>query len=324
MRRLQRAAAAAVHLRRGLCGRLTARRCSPLPACRLRHLSRVSPQQGPDAGQLAALFDRFLELRAVFCINRFLSGWCAAADTFAAAVLSPLHAACTRSPYCLHAACMRSLAARCQGPAPAAARAQRAPTNRQPPLPPASQVSGRAAGAGAAGQPGGLSGLWLPRQGALPLVWSAGCALFSAQLAAALRPALPRLQPHTPAALVPCPRPHAAAAFPPAAGPHAQAWDQLSPAEQAEASAFVDRVESAWGVRFEPGHTPGLPFMAHAWEPLRCGGVVGGAPRAGWQGSRWRLRVPLRPCGLTLRRLPPPAAATWQGVAQAPGALPGD
>lgn len=50
-----------------------------------------------------------------------------------------------------------------------------------------------------------------------------------------------------------------------------QVWSELSDEEAAAARAFVRRVEATWGVRFEEGYTHGLPFMAHAWEPLRCG-----------------------------------------------------
>jgi hypothetical protein len=47
-------------------------------------------------------------------------------------------------------------------------------------------------------------------------------------------------------------------------------WEDLSPADMATASAFVDAVQEAWGVSYAPGRTPGLSFMAHLWEPLRA------------------------------------------------------
>jgi hypothetical protein len=44
---------------------------------------------------------------------------------------------------------------------------------------------------------------------------------------------------------------------------------ELSAAQQAEIRRFVDQVEDAWGMQFEPGYDPDLRFMAHVWEPLR-------------------------------------------------------
>lgn len=42
--------------------------------CRTRHLSRLN-EDSPDITHLAAHFERFFELRNVFCIRQFLSGW---------------------------------------------------------------------------------------------------------------------------------------------------------------------------------------------------------------------------------------------------------
>ena len=49
-----------------------------------------------------------------------------------------------------------------------------------------------------------------------------------------------------------------------------QLLHQLSGTEQKAIVRFVDDVEAAWGLRFQPGFNPDLPFMAHLWEPLRC------------------------------------------------------
>lgn len=51
--------------------------------------------------------------------------------------------------------------------------------------------------------------------------------------------------------------------------PALQLLGDLSREEQHTIRRFVDRVEAAWGVRFEPGFNPDLHFMCHVWEPLR-------------------------------------------------------
>jgi hypothetical protein len=80
--------------------------------------------------------------------------------------------------------------------------------------------------------------------------------------------------PHSlPRTALPCPAPAAAAA---AASALLQLLHQLSGTEQAAIVRFVDDVEAAWGLRFQPGFNPDLPFMAHLWEPLRWAREWGG------------------------------------------------
>ncbi|KAL4459101.1 hypothetical protein ABPG75_013966 [Micractinium tetrahymenae] len=52
-------------------------------------------------------------------------------------------------------------------------------------------------------------------------------------------------------------------------GFHCRLLGQLSGKQRAQIRQFVDEVEAAWGVSFQPGFDPDLPFMAHVWEPLR-------------------------------------------------------
>jgi hypothetical protein len=35
-------------------------------------------------------------------------------------------------------------------------------------------------------------------------------------------------------------------------------------------STMVDQLQDVLGITFEPGHTPGLRFMSHLWEPLKA------------------------------------------------------
>lgn len=33
---------------------------------------------------------------------------------------------------------------------------------------------------------------------------------------------------------------------------------------------MVDELEDSWNLKLTPGHTPGLKFMGHLWEPLKA------------------------------------------------------
>eukprot|EP00850_Spirogloea_muscicola_P000738 SM000003S10983 [mRNA] locus=s3:146227:149981:+ [translate_table: standard] len=49
-----------------------------------------------------------------------------------------------------------------------------------------------------------------------------------------------------------------------------RSFDQLSKDQLRGVDDIIGRVESAWGLRFEPGRNPDVQFMAHTREPLRA------------------------------------------------------
>lgn len=234
------AAAAAPQTRPATCPRRA-------PLRRRRHVSRLCEPPG-DTARLQVLFQRFLQLRDVFSLDDFLSGWRVCGLLLAGSVgwggVGSHRGAGL-------ACCTARL-----GPNRLPAGPARLP-----------QVPGRAAQRHPARQLGGLCFLRLLLQGAPETAARAqpgppfhGCTCTAA--CAARAPPPPR-------------GPLVAASYSrrgrhlPVRHPPSQLLCELAEQEQDTVRRFVDDVEAAWGVRFAPGFDPTLQYMAHLWEPLR-------------------------------------------------------